>query len=812
MLGHAELDIEERIAAPVTLEAFTDLITWYQHADYDPDLTNGSIPLSLGWDMRRSFGDAAFETWCDLMHVLEPPLLAADLVGPNDLRQPCTMTQYETALVEQWTGYDRPFYWTDHLIIDAMSRAQNDAWEPCGAPEVVDTIEAVLDDLATRSGAKRAACEAEADRLEAIERAEIDAPFAVYEAWLVAGELSTDPLVEDHRTRKRAVEQFKIDAEYESIMNWSADAEVEGNAFAAEYAAKMAGWEERHGGLVAIRRLYLQDKRIPPGTSVVAMAKLRIAFALPMELLVQMADQGAPISVSSVPHKYHDIMRTLTKPLKWATEDHISRRLEYYDPWSQPEPVPAVPIPAAILDMHKQQSQHYAAAMIGPLPDHPELPMDQANSLSRFWAHLPSGKIIYEGTRDLWSAASTDKHVGRIKDAMNPNSGPGMLASTFLSQHRGVQSMGWDPSEPMIIQGRVLTQEGWITSRGDRTFNRYLPPSIAHIKGDISPWLDHLRNIYPDDVDHVVNWFAHRVQRPGDKVNHALVFLGTAGIGKDTIIEPVTAAIGKHNFQSITAQNFFASEFNGYLKSVMLRIDEVHDLGGESKYAFNDRTKPVIAAPPMMHHINEKFVPHYAAKNVCGVILTSNHRDSLFLSPDDRRHYVCVSDRRKEDLSPGYFDAIYSWFENGGNEAVAHYLANLDIGGFNAKAPPPHTKGWHMLVGAGQAPESGDLADVIEVLGKPAALTIAMIRSRVPMDSPLWHLFQDPKSRTKIPKRLAECGYVAVANPDALDSGGRWRLATGKTVIYALQELSELERLAAARAFSTYPLTPPPPY
>ncbi|MDB5824131.1 MAG: RecA-family ATPase [Herminiimonas sp.] len=217
MLGHLELEINERIAASVTLEALTDLITWYQDSDYDTDLTNGSVPELLGWDMRRHFGAAGFETWRDLMHVLEPPLLAENLLGPGDPRTPCTIAEYEAALVEKWALYDRPFHWTDHLIIDAMSRAQDNAWEPCGPPEVVDTIEAVLNDLATRSGAKRAAREAEADRLDAIERAEIDAEmeaaYAIYEAWQAAGEPESDPLVEEHRNRKRAIARYDAAAE-----------------------------------------------------------------------------------------------------------------------------------------------------------------------------------------------------------------------------------------------------------------------------------------------------------------------------------------------------------------------------------------------------------------------------------------------------------------------------------------------------------------------------------------------------------------------------------------------------------------------
>lgn len=459
--------------------------------------------------------------------------------------------------------------------------------------------------------------------------------------------------------------------------------------------------------------------------------------------------------------------------------------------------------------MARSEHQKKLHAALGPLVDHPELPLAQAETLAQFWAHLPSGKIIHESSRGLWASGSFDKHCGRVKDAMRA-AGPGMLASTWLSQHRAVQSLGWDPGEPMIIENKVLTEAGWVHAPGSRSFNTYLPPTIVPRGGDVSRWLRHIEFIYPNEADHITKWFAHRVQRPGDKVNHGLVFIGDPGIGKDTAIEPVVAAIGPHNFRSITAARFFKSDFNGYLKSVLLRIDEVHDLGGESKYAFHDRTKPVLAAPPAAHEINEKFVPHHSARNVAGVILTSNHADALYLDRNDRRHFVCISERTKDDFPAGYFDDLYSWFENGGNEAVAHYLANLDLTGFNAKAPPPKTAGWHMVVAAGFAPESGDLADVLEVMGKPPAITLSMIRARTPPDSQLRLTFEDPKARRSIPKRLAEIGYVAVPNPDARDSGGRWRMPAGRIAIYARQELGEGDRLVAARQLTTAASLPPP--
>jgi hypothetical protein len=442
-----------------------------------------------------------------------------------------------------------------------------------------------------------------------------------------------------------------------------------------------------------------------------------------------------------------------------------------------------------------------------PLPDHPELTAPQANLLDKFWAHLPSGKIIHAPSRLLWAAGSFDKHIGRIKVALA--TGPGMLASTWSSQNRFVHSMGWAPGEPMIVKDRILTDDGWIRVPGERSFNLYLPPDIEHVEGDVSRWLDLIKFIYPEEWQHILEYFAFKVQNPGIKINHGLVFIGTPGIGKDTIVEPVIAAIGPHNFQGVPAPVFFNSDFNGYLKAVLLRIDEVHDLGGESKYAFHDRTKTVIAAPPPSHRINVKHVPHHAALNVNGTIETSNHWDALYLPADDRRHFVCISERRKEDFSEGYFtgtNGMYAWFGNGGNEAVAHYLANLDISAFDAKADPPKTSGWHRIVNAGLAPEGGELLDIIEALGKPAALTLGMIRDKAPYGTDLRLVFDDPKRRRAIPKRLAEVGYVAVLNRDAAD--GRWPAKPVKTMIYARQELSEHARQTAAR-FRAAGFSPP---
>jgi hypothetical protein len=88
-------------------------------------------------------------------------------------------------------------------------------------------------------------------------------------------------------------------------------------------------------------------------------------------------------------------------------------------------------------------------------------------------------------------------------------------------------------------------------------------------------------------------FLAHRVQRPDEKINHALVLGGAVGIGKDTILEPVKQAVGPWNFAEVSPKQVFG-RFNGFLKSSILRVSEARDLGDHDRYAFHDH-QPLLS-------------------------------------------------------------------------------------------------------------------------------------------------------------------------------------------------------------------------
>lgn len=405
-----------------------------------------------------------------------------------------------------------------------------------------------------------------------------------------------------------------------------------------------------------------------------------------------------------------------------------------------------------------------------------------------FYAYLPMHSYIFAPTGALWPAASVNVRLGEVDK---------MKASAWLDRNRAVEQMSWAPGEPPLIKDRLISHGGWTERTGCATFNLYRPPTIVH--GDPSkagPWIEHLRRIYPDDAAHIERWLAQRVQQPGVKINHALVLGGAPGIGKDTLLEPPVQAVGPWNFEEVGPAAIL-DKYNHFAKSVILRISEARDLGEANRYAFYERSKVYIAAPPSVLSLNEKHIREYPVANVCGVIITSNHRTGgLYLPPDDRRHYVAWSESKKEEFTPEYWTGLWRWYESGGFGHVAAYLASLDLSGFDPKATPPQTEAFWAMVDSERSPEEVALEDLIERLGKPAATTISGIRTAA--QDALLIFLSDRKTARQIPHRLATVGYAAVRCPTS-KKDGRWVMSSGgKQTIYARLDLSQAQRLAAA--------------
>lgn len=415
--------------------------------------------------------------------------------------------------------------------------------------------------------------------------------------------------------------------------------------------------------------------------------------------------------------------------------------------------------------------------------------MSDGVNLTDFVAFMPQHNYIFKPSGEMWPSSSVNARLAPIEA-----DGEKIAPNKWLDANAPVEQMTWAPGESQIITGRLISDGGWITRPGCAVFNLYRPPTIKPKRGPVNLWLDHINRVFPNDAEHLIAWLAHRVQRPFEKINHALVLGGSQGIGKDTILEPIKQAIGPWNFAEVSPQHMLG-RFNGFAKSVILRVSEARDLGDVDRFAFYDHMKAYTAAPPDVLRVDEKHAREYGVFNVCGVIITSNHKtDGIFLPPDDRRHYVAWSPASRDDFDDNYWRRIYEWYGDGGCAHVAEYLATRDIAEFNAKAPPPKTAAFWEIVDASRAPEDSELRDVLDLLGWPDALTLTQICAAAPESFGEW--LKDRKNARRIPHRFEGAGYTAVRASSTKD--GRWKVSGKNQVIYAKEAMTLRERHLAA--------------
>jgi hypothetical protein len=432
--------------------------------------------------------------------------------------------------------------------------------------------------------------------------------------------------------------------------------------------------------------------------------------------------------------------------------------------------------------------------------------------LEDFYAYMPEHKYIYIPTGMLWPAASVNSQVRPVA-LLNADGTPKLdtagdpiylKPNTWLDQNRPVQQITWAPGEPTEINGRLLAEGGWIERDGARAFNEYKPPTIVPgLAKRVDRWIALVRLIYPDDVEHITGFFAHRVQRPADKINHGLLLVGAPGIGKDTFIEPLKHAVGPWNFKEVSPSDVM-EKYNDYMQAVVVRVSEARDLGEMDRFKLYERMKTMLAAPPDTMRISAKYIPQHYIPNVCGVIITTNHKfDGLYLPLNDRRHYVAGTEltavQITETMGNTYWSELWRWYQNGGLEDMAAYFGGYDLGSFDAKAPPRQTPTFLQMAGTGIAPEVSEMDTVLDAMGRPAAVTLTLLELETgPGQRDLKEWLRDRKNRRALPHRMDSCGYVPVRNDVAKD--GLWVVNGRRQAVYASVNISPDQRFMAASA------------
>lgn len=203
--------------------------------------------------------------------------------------------------------------------------------------------------------------------------------------------------------------------------------------------------------------------------------------------------------------------------------------------------------------------------------------------------------------------------------------------------------------------------------------------------------VDHLRLICEESdnvFDWVVRWLAYPIQHPGAKMHTALVVFGEKeGTGKSMFFDAVARIYGKEYSRHVD-QRLMTSRFNAWLSHKLFVVaDEV--VTSKERRELKGILKNLITSPT--HQLEEKNMPVFEERNLTNFVYLSNEMQPLALDWYDRR-YVCLKYNGTKEQNEQYFQDLSNEIENGGIEALYHYLLDVDLGDFKPSTPAIETE------------------------------------------------------------------------------------------------------------------------
>lgn len=187
--------------------------------------------------------------------------------------------------------------------------------------------------------------------------------------------------------------------------------------------------------------------------------------------------------------------------------------------------------------------------------------------------------------------------------------------------------------------------------------------------------LGHVRTSFcagkAEQFDRLMGFFAHLIQKPGEKPRVAVVFQGEKGVGKSFLIEAIAHLLGKHSLVA-ASRRYLAGQFNSYYEQNLLAFFEEVCWAGDKEA--EGILKDLITGAT--HNIERKGKEPYEVQNLTRVVIASNEPWVTPATHDERR-FDCyhVDNRRKGDTK--FFSRIKEGLvQHGGYEYLLAWLLN----------------------------------------------------------------------------------------------------------------------------------------
>jgi hypothetical protein len=253
--------------------------------------------------------------------------------------------------------------------------------------------------------------------------------------------------------------------------------------------------------------------------------------------------------------------------------------------------------------------------------------------------------------------------------------------------------------------------------------NSWRPVEIVRTPGDVTPFLQHMHNLLPNERDYsiLLAYMAAVVQFPGTKFQWCPLIQGVEGNGKTLLSTALEYCVGER-YTHWPRAKLLGKQFNaGFFGKLLVCVEDVHI--SEAKGELWEELKPMITGQKI--EIEYKGVDVKTPRaNTFNFLLNSNHRDAIRKTRNDRRiaPFFCAQQSAHDLIRMGmgedYFTNLHRWLKAGGYAIVAHYLATYAIPDeFNPAKDcvrAPSTSSTEEAIRAGRGSIEQELAEAVE--------------------------------------------------------------------------------------------------
>src|SRR5262249_49921930 len=220
-------------------------------------------------------------------------------------------------------------------------------------------------------------------------------------------------------------------------------------------------------------------------------------------------------------------------------------------------------------------------------------------------------------------------------------------------------------------------------------YNLWQGFTVEPRKGDCSKFLTHLKdNAARGDENTyrwIVGWWAQIFQQPSVKMETSLVMRGPFGTGKTKIGKVMGSLIGVH-YLSVAAPRYITGKFNSHMASLLvLHADEAFWAGDKASVG---TLRDLVSGD--YHMLEYKNIDPINIRNYIRLYVSGNPDWMVPAGFKERRWAVFdIGEGHIQDKP--YFAAIDHEMDNGGREALLHYLLNFDLKQVDLRRSEEHT-------------------------------------------------------------------------------------------------------------------------